>query len=164
MLKVNDYVRYGAKGVFQIKEIQKRRNKENKKVDFYVLYNNTDGVETKIVTPAKNDSIRKVMSKEDALSLIQNMEHIEIIWDNNKRTRDDLFREMLTSGNMTKIAQLLKSIHFTRLEKIKEGKDISQRDKEVYNNAENLLFEELSVCFDISKNEVLDLILSNVQN
>lgn len=164
MFKINDYVRYGAKGVFQIKEIQKRRDKDNKKVDYYVLYSNTDGVETKIITPAKNESIRKVMSREDALSLIGEMENLEIVWDANKRTRDELFREMLTSGNLTKIVQLIKSIHFMRLEKIKEGKDISQKDKEVYNNAENLLFEEFSVCFNISKNQVLDVILSNIQN
>lgn len=160
MLKVNDYVRYGAKGVFQIVEIQKRRNKDNKKSNWFVLYNNCDGVDTKIVTPADNPTLRKIMSKEEALDLIRKMEDMEIIWDNNKRTRDETFHEILASSDMNKMAQLMKSIYFTRYEKLQEGKDISQRDKDVYNNAEKLLFEELSISLGIPKNEVLDFIMS----
>lgn len=162
MLKVNDYVRYGAKGIFKIIEIQKRKNKDNKKVNWYVLYSNSDGVDTKILTPADNPTLRKIMSKEEALEIIEQMNDMEIIWDNNKRTRDELFHDILASGDMKKMAQLMKSIYFIRYEKLQEGKDIAQKDKDVFNNAEKLLFEELSLSFNIQKNEVLDFIMSKV--
>ena len=159
MFKINDYVRYGAKGVFQIKEIQKRRDKNNKRCEWYVLYSNSDGVETKIITPANNNTLRKVLTKEEAYALLDQIDSLDLIWDVNKRTRDEMFHDILVSSDLLKLAQLIKSIHFVREEKLKEGKDISQKDKDVYKNAENLLFEELSVCFDIKKDQVLDFIL-----
>jgi len=56
------------------------------------------------------------------------------------------------------------SVRFSwkRVEKLQKGKDIAQKDKNVFNNAEKLLFEELSLSFNIQKNEVLDFIMSKV--
>lgn len=161
MFKVNDCVRYGAKGVFKIIEIQKRKNKENKKEMWYVLHSSNDGIDTRILTPANNPSLRKVISKEEVLDLLKEMDSMEIVWDDNKRNRDEAFRTILTSGDVYKMLQLIKSIYHTKKDKNKEGKDISQKDKDVFTNAENLLFEELAFSCNIKKEEVLDFILSN---
>lgn len=160
MFNIDEYVRYGAKGVFQVKEIIKKKNMQNKTTSYYVLCSNFDGLNTKIITPVDNNTLRAIISKKEVLQLIDAMPSVEVTWNEDKRLRENGFKEILASGQLKSLAQMIKSIHFTQQDKLKINKDISESDKQLFKNAENLLFEEISVSCEIKKDEVLDFILS----
>lgn len=160
MFKINDYVRYGEKGIFQIEEVTKRKSQNNKKEDWYVLRSHINGVDTKILTPVKNATLRPLMSEKEIHHLIDDISSQQSIWDENKRTRDDLFKSIIVSGKMSELTQMIKSIQATREEKLLIGKDISVRDKEFLKIAETFLFEEISISCNIKQDKVLDFIMS----
>ena len=78
MFKVNDYVMYGSMGVCKIIDISKEKylNSSNDEVEFYVLetvYKN----KMTIKIPVNNTkiSMRKIITKEEVLSLIGTQSH-----------------------------------------------------------------------------------------
>lgn len=166
MFQKDDYLRYGAKGIFQVDDIVKRRDKNNKKTSWYVLLSHSNGVRTKILTPVENDELCNILSKDEAHQLIDEVPTLETIWNDNKHQREDTFKKILSSGKTRDLVQMIKSIHLAREEKLKEKKDISERDKEFFKNAENILFEEISISCGIEKDNVMNFInskLSSVQ-
>lgn len=164
MCEVNDYVSYGAKGIFQIKDIISKKGKAGHKVQWYVLHSMKDGIETSVTTPSVNATIRKILNKSEINKLISDMPSFESVWDENKTVRYLAFKEMLESGDIQKLAQLTKSIYLIKLDKEKAGKQLAEKDKEYLGRAERLLFEEISLCFDIKQDEVLNFVCKKIEN
>lgn len=158
MYKANEYVRYGEKGVFQVQSIQKRALKGKELIDCYILYANQNGLETTVITPITNPFLRKILTKEEAIAVIKKFKDIEIEWNDNRHIRDEWARNILISGDVEDMAKLIKSAYLMKIEKNKVGKDISSKDKDVFRNAEKLLYEELSVSLGIKKEDVIDYI------
>lgn len=159
MYEVNDYVSYGAKGIFQIKDVLMKKGKSGQKEQWYVLYSLKDGIETSVTTPSSNEAIRKILSKEAIEKLIREIPSLETVWSENKTIRYQLFQGMLESGSIRKLAQLSKTISLVKEEKEVCGKQLAEKDKEYLHRAERLMFEEISVSIHIKQDKVLDYVL-----
>ena len=162
MFQVNDYVSYTNKGIFQVKEVQCKRNRKKEMEGFYVLQNMKNDVITSIKTPITNPSLRLVMSENEILKLIDQMPSIQTVWSDDKKIREDRFQKMLTSGDIWQWAQLSKTIYEMKKEKEEHKKMISDKDKFYFSMAEDLLFEEISMRFHIKRDEVNDFIFSKL--
>lgn len=162
MFKVNDYISYTNKGIFQIKEIITKRNRKREKESWYILYKIKNEVETSIQTPATNPSLRPIMKKDDILLLIEDMPNLKTEWNDNKKEREDHFQTMLNSGDIRQWAILSKTIYEMKQQKEAIKKSLSEKDKFFYDRAEDLLYDEISICFQIQCNSVQDFISSNI--
>lgn len=160
MFQINDYVSYTNKGIFRIQEIIKKQNRKREVACWYVLHNIKNDVETSITTPSTNPSLRLIMQKQDILQVIHDMPAIKTVWDDDKRIREDRFQELLTSGDVRKWAQLSKTIYEMKKQKEEIKKTISDKDRFYFDQAEDLLFEEISLCFHIKQEEVSSFIFS----
>lgn len=163
MFEIDDYVSYTNKGIFQIQEILKKRNRKREVECWYVLHNIKNDVETSITTPSTNPSLRLIMRKQDILQLINDMPALETVWDDDKRIREHHFEELLTSGDIRKWAQLSKTIYEMKKQKEEMRKSISDKDRFYFDQAEDLLYEEISLCFHIKQEEVSDFIFSKIK-
>ena len=163
MFQVQDYVRYGARGIFQVEEIIKKELRPRHKEICYVL-NSVYGINTKIVTPASNPMLRPVMKREEIEQMIEEMPRLESEWIDDKRTREEVYRKILAEGDGRKLAQLIKSIYTQKQDKLRDRKSISRSDAEILEQAEELLHEEISLSFQIKKEEVADYLLSRLKN
>ena len=84
MFNVDDYIMYGMTGVCKVVDITNEKFINGEKRKYYVLnpiYNN----DTTIKVPLDNDKIpmRKVISKGDMTSLINDIPNMEILWIKN---------------------------------------------------------------------------------
>lgn len=164
MFQINDYVSYTNKGIFQIQDIITKRNRKREVECWYILHNIKNDVETSITTPATNPYLRLIMQKQDILSLINEMPILKSVWDDDKRVREERFQDMLTSGNVRKWAQLSKTIYEMKKQKEEVKKSISDRDRGYFDQAEDLLFEEIALCFQIKREEVENFIFSKISH
>lgn len=151
MFKVNDYIMYGITGVCKVIDITNEKFINGEKRNYYVLSPIHDN-NTIIKTPLDNNKIpmRKIISKGDMTSLINDMPNIEKLWIDDEKKRNNQFKIMLKSG---KCEDLIKLIFNKRYAK-STSKKLNKADKDIMKEAERLLNEEFAIILNISPSEV----------
>lgn len=163
MFNVDDYIMYGMTGVCKVVDITNERFINNEKRKYYILspiYNN----DTIIKIPLDNNKVpmRKVISKDDMTSLINDVPNMETLWIDDERKRNEQFQTMLKSGQCEELIKLIRSIHFGKKYVKLSGKKLQKTDKDIKKEAERLLTEEFATILNISPNEVNSDILSKI--
>ena len=164
MYEVGDYVIYGTNGVCQVEAVGKIDSSimDNKRI-YYTLvpfYSKTG----KIYVPADSDkvSIRKTLSKEEALSFVEKMKDIEELWVADEKTRELTYKEAFRKHDCYEYVRIIKTIYFRREERIAEKKKLTATDEQYFRMAEDQLYGELAVSLSMDKTEVKDYIFSRM--
>ncbi len=159
MLKINDFVIYGLMGVYKIVDIAKEENIYNIETEYYVLQPLCDNNLTiKCPVDSPKILIRKVISKEEALSLIETIPGTETVWIENNRERNLRFKASLNTGECEEWIKLLKTLYIEKQKKTVAGKKLGKADEDIMKAAETNLFEEFSIALNISPNLVISFI------
>lgn len=163
MFKVNDYVVYGLTGVCQITDIRKDEYTTDNEDQYYILnpvYNNN----MTIKVPVNNQNIlmRSIMTKDDVLALIEAMPEIETIWIDDDRQRNASFKAALRSGKNEEWVKLVKTLYQEKEARALNGKKLNKMDEEIFNTAENILYQEISIALNISPDEVESYIKDHI--
>lgn len=107
--------------------------------------------------------MRKLISKENALKLIENIRQIDpLILKDDKKT-DLEYKEVLNKYDCSELIKLIKCIYFRKKKRLEEGKKAMAVDEKYMYIAEDVLYQELGTVLNIPKDEVLDFILNKVQ-
>ncbi len=155
MFKVNDDVIHKSAGACIVEDIITRDFGTGEKTYYYLKpkYPNAVNKTLEIYLPLEKekDFIRKPLSKEDVLSLIQTIPSMEKIWYNDAKTRKIKFEEIYHDGNIEGLCQLVKLLYvdadfFT--------KPMSLTDKGFLIKIRNNIFDEFAVALDILPQDV----------
>ena len=154
MFKVDDYIMYGRTGVCKVVDITNEKFINGEERKYYVLSPIHNNNNTIIKIPLDNTKvpIRKIISKEDVTSLINDMSNMEALWIEDEKKRSNEFKTMLKSG---KCEDLIKLISNKR-----HSKKLNKADKEIIKEAERLVNEEFAIILNISPKEVNSYISS----
>ena len=154
MFKVDDYIMYGRTGVCKVVDITNEKFINGEERKYYVLSPIHNNNNTIIKIPLDNAKIpmRKIISKEDVTSLINDMSNMEALWIDDEKKRSNEFKTMLKSG---KCEDLIKLISNKR-----HSKKLNKADKEIIKEAERLVNEEFAIILNISPKEVNSYISS----
>lgn len=165
MFKVNDYIMYGVTGVCKVVDIKEEKLMNNAKKNYYVL-SPVYTKDTVIKIPVDNTriSMRKVISREDADSLIDKMNDRETVWIEDEKERNEQYKIMLKSGECEELITLVKSIYDNKKYKKTMGERSRKSDEEIMKTAEKLLHQEFSVALNIEVDDVKQYILNHVQD
>lgn len=163
MFNVDDYIMYGKTGVCKVVDITNEKFINGEKRKYYILspiYNN----DTVIKIPLDNDKVpmRKVISKGDMTSLINDIPNMEILWIDDEKKRIAQFETMLKSGQCEELIKLIKSIKFSKKYARSIGKKLEQPDRDIMKEAERLLTEEFAIILNVYPNEASSYILSKI--
>lgn len=164
MFNVDDYIMYGTTGVCKVVDITNEKFINGEKRKYYVLnpiYNN----DTIIKIPLDNNKIpmRKVISKGDMTSLINDIPNMEILWIDDEKKRMVQFERMLKSGKCEELIKLIKNIKFSKKYARSIGKKLYESDSNIMKEGQRLLTEEFAIILNIYPNEVNSYILSQIQ-
>lgn len=162
MYSLQSFVRYGANGVFQIKEIVSKQLSRKEVRQYYVL-ERVFGVETRITTPIDNPRLRAVLSKAEMLHLLEDLPKLSSTWIEDRHIRSDAFRSVLASNDMEQLAQMIKTIYWKKREKEQAKKQLSNEDLELLAQAEAILCEEIALSLGMEKEAVPDYLLCHVK-
>ena len=163
MFNVDDYIMYGKTGVCKVVDITNEKFINGEKRKYYILspiYNN----DTIIKIPLDNDKVpmRKVISKGDMTSLINDIPNMEILWIDDEKKRIAQFETMLKSGQCEELIKLIKSIKFSKKYARSIGKKLEKPDRDIMKEAERLLTEEFAIILNVYPNEASSYILSQI--
>lgn len=159
MFKESEYVIYRNDVCF-IKEIKKGINNK----DYYVLIPTYDK-SLKIEVPTSNDLnlIRKVITKEEALNLIDSIKNIKII-EQNDRLIENEYKRLLNTNEKENIISVIKTTFLRNDARIKENKKRSEKDDYYLKKAERMLYGELAISLNMNVDEVKEYIIKTINS
>lgn len=154
MFKIGEAVVY-KKDVCRIKEIKEKDNNE-----YYVL-NPIDDDSLTITVSVDNDSLRNIISKEEAEKIILSIPNIDIIETNDKLIETE-YKKLLYSGSHYDLIKVIKTTYTRNDLRKKSGKKIGDKDRDYFYKAEKYLYNELSLSLGMSFEECKNYIINKV--
>lgn len=166
MFEIGEYIVYGSKGVCRIEEITHLDiSGADKERLYYVLAPQGDS-NGRIYAPTDNPKIamRRVITKEEADKLIQELPEIEMLWVQDERQRETKYKEALRTCDYRAWVSIVKTLHLRMQERTAQGKKITALDEKYMRMAENELYSELSLTLGVPKNEMEGYIKMQLQD
>lgn len=156
MFKIGDNIIYGSDGVFCVTEYTASPiDKADERV-FYIL-RPVHGFENNvIVTPSEGGmtSMRLVIGREEALSLIDRFHEIGEVEVPYERGRRDAYKNAMTRGRGEDFVSILKTVRRRRVEFMAQKRRLAETDTDFESRAKKCLYGELAVALDIPFVEV----------
>lgn len=160
MFEIGEYVVCGNNGVCKVTDITTlRMNGVDKNRKYYILkpvYAESSTVYVPVDT--LQASMRKVLSKEEADTLLDAIPQIQILTIKDERTVELQYKECLQSGSCDELVKLLKTLYNRKKTRLEKGHKETAVDSRYYKLAEDNLCGELAVVLGISKNEAEEVI------
>lgn len=164
MFNIGDTVLYGATGVCRVDGITEREIGGSVKKYFVLKPLAQD--KCTVFVPADNEvllsKVRKILSKDEILSVIDSLPEKEDIWVENENERRVRFSNIIHSGDRAELMLLIRTLYNKRLARRSEGKRLHIADERFLNEAERLLHDEFSAVLGVKPEEVVDFIIERI--
>ena len=160
MFEVNDTIVYGTQGVCKVVEITEKDFMGAKK-EYYVLkpVNNKGATLFAPVNVKAGNKMRRILSKEEVQELIAKMPEEGTNWIPNTNLRKETYKKIIFNGDHIELIRMIKTLHFQREKREAEGKHLYLADERFLKEAERILFEEFQYVLELSKEEVVRIIM-----
>lgn len=116
-----------------------------------------------IPTDSENVGLRPVMSKENAMQLVENLPAMEPIAVTNEKEREKMFKEMIRTGNCEDISRIIKTLYLRKKARLAAGKKAVSLDEKYLFMAREQLYGELAVSLGIEKTGVEEYIANCIE-
>ena len=168
MYKINEvvcYQNYGICQIIDIKELTVMNNKPRKYYFMRQMFDKCDSTIIKIPVDTQN-IMRRVISKENALLLIESLPTLDPVRVKDVREREALFKSMISSWKMEEWVKVIKSIYMMRNENRKSDKPkiMPIIDMKYFEKAESLFNQEMAYALEMSENEIPTYIENMIEN
>lgn len=160
MFGVGDYIVYGMNGVCRVEEIGPMHlSGVDSDKDYYTLaplY--TKG--SRVFTPVDNQKVpmRAVISKEEALTLIDEMKSINEMDVIDDKQRESAYKEAIKSCDCREWIRIINTVSKRREQRLAQGKKMSACDERFIKTAQDNLYGELAISLSVKKEEVEEYI------
>lgn len=164
MFEVGDYVVYGTNGVCTVDSVGKIDSGifDNKK-NYYTLvpYYARSG---KIYVPVDSDKVtmRKVLTKDQALEFIDSIKDIEGLWITDEKTRELSYKEAFRTHDCAGYVRIIKTIYHRMEERTAEKKKLTSTDERYFKMVEDYLYGELGISLSMEKEKVKEFLIDKL--
>ena len=120
----------------------------------------------KIYAPTDNAKVamRKVITRQEAEQLIEEMPQIKELWVANEKQRELQYKEALKTSWISGHGSVLSRHYISeKKERIAQGKKITSLDERYLKAAENELYGELSLILGLPKSQMEDFICRKLE-
>lgn len=164
MFAIGDRVTHYKEGVCEVMEVGKLNLRySDKERQYYTLrpYYHQNGM-VYIPVDGKQGQLRMIISKEEANELLQTIADINDLEIANEKQREAIYKEALYKNECKKWISLLKTSYKRKISRLKAGKKVINIDERYLNQVEKFLFGEIAVVLSLSKEEVKNTILAQI--
>ena len=155
---------YGVHGICRVEDVRTEIFGQIKG-EYYVLRPVYEEKET-IYLPVQNEKllskVTELVSPEDILELVSLMPS-EKDWIEDDRKRNDNYQKILEERDRTALAKTVKGLELRKQEMEKQGKRLHVWDEEMRKKALKMLYEEISLIFDLERKDLVGFLFSKVQ-
>lgn len=165
MFNTGDYVVYCSGEICLVAEKTERSFGGSEKKEYCKLIP-IDAVNSVYYVPAENmaDKSRRMMTKEEILTLIDEMPQTKNVWYSDKKERKSCFDAILKSDDISGIIGMMKSIYKEREKRTADGKRLVASDEKALSAAEHMLHREFAFVLGIKESDVGRFISSRLEN
>lgn len=158
MYNVGDYVVYKR----DVCKVIDYKEKHIRNIDYYLLrpiYDET----LKIDVPVNSSFLRRIISKDKASAIIDDIPNIEVI-DVNDKLMESEYRRILKEDDLYGLIKIIKTTYLRNKDRIDNKRKISEKDDSYFKLAEKYLYGELAVAFEMSYDDMKDYIINRVND
>lgn len=156
MFEKGEYVVCGNKGVCLVEDITTLNiSGVDKAREYYILkpvY--MSGSTVYVPVDATKESIRRILSKEEADALIREIPDIPLITSTNDKLLEQEYRGCIKSNNCEEWIRIIKTIYLRKQKRIEAGRKVTAVDAKYFKLAEENLYGELAVALGMPRSEV----------
>lgn len=156
MFKIGEYVVYGHNGVCQVKDIGPIGKVAQDQERLYYTLIPFGKAGSTVFAPVDNQKVplRRIISKEEALLLMEEVNKIEMLAVSEERKREETYRNALKTCDCKRILSLIKTIHSRKKEREARGKRLTSADSRYFRTAEHILYDELAAALEMENDQV----------
>ena len=109
-----------------------------------------------VFTPVDNEKmvIRPVISREEALRLIDGIRDAEALGIEDERKREENYKTALKSCRAEELVKMIKTINARKCSRAARGKKATDADSRYVKLAEDYLYGELAISLDLERDQV----------
>ena len=160
MFEVGDYVVHGNNGVCKVEAVKMMDGVGGQKRMYYTLVPiYTSGSKLFVPTDSKKVVTRSVMTRKEAEKLLEEWDEIETLWVENDKKREEVYKEALRSCDSRQWVRLIKTSYQRNQDRI----EATTSDERYLHMAEDNLFGELAIPFEMTKGEAEDYFMSQIR-
>ncbi len=158
------YVVSGSKGVCVVEDITTLDisgvDRERKYYILKPIYMNSSTVYVPVDTA--DGSMRKVLSREEADHLIQEIPDIPLIAISNDKLLEQEYRGCMRTNDCAEWIRIIKTIYVRKQKRLEAGRKVTAVDAKYFRLAEDNLYGELAVALQMPRSEVGDYIAKEI--
>lgn len=164
MFQTGDYIIYGTRGVCCIKGVGTLSFSNSAERLYYTLeplY--ITGSVVYAPVDANGVVMRPVMTREEAMELIDRIPEIEELWIRDEKSREYAYKDAIKGCDNQELVRIIKTIYNRGRSRMAEGKKITVADNKYFKLAEENLYGELAVSLSMTRDEVKEFITDHVK-
>lgn len=157
MFQTGDYIIYGTRGVCCIKEVGTLSFSNSAERLYYTLeplY--IPGSVVYAPVDANGVVMRPVMTREEAMELIDRIPEIEELWIRDEKSREYAYKDAIKGCDNRELVQIIKTIYNRGRSRMAEG-------NKYFKLAEENLYGELAISLSMTRDEVKEFITEHVK-
>ena len=164
MFKKGDFITYGTVGVCEVQDIRTINMEGVSKDKLYYILRPYYQTRSKVFTPVDNKKtvMRKILSKEEACTLIDHMQEVEKLEISPDKMQEEVYKQAVRTGDCKEWIRIIRTLYDRRQERLAQGKKAASVEERYFKMAEENLFSELSISLGIPKEELHSYIESRL--
>jgi CarD-like/TRCF domain. len=164
MFEVDSYIIHGTTGVCQVAEVGHIAIGSMDKQKLYYTLKPIYEKRSMVYTPVESDKVvmRKVLTREEAVALLDSITAIEIVWEEDNKVRDAKYREYMKNQKATEWMEMIKILQLRKEQLQEQGKKLTGVDEKYLHVAKEWLFGEMAISLEMSKDEIKELVMSKI--
>lgn len=134
--------------------------------EYFVVNSDKGDKENIYVLKTKTENIiRPVMNVDEANKVIEYMKTVGAAFISNTKQRRDLYKRKLLSGNVLDLAFLSRQLYFYLLYN-EQGQlvKLGPTDLQMLKDAENILFDEMAISYNVPRDKMREKVRSLFNN
>jgi len=161
-----EYVVSGNKGVCSVEDVTTLDILGvDKKREYYILkpiY--MAGSTVYIPVDAAEESMRRVLSRQEADELISGISNIPLITITNDKLLEQEYRGCMKSNNCKEWIKIIKTIYLRKQKRLEAGRKVTAVDAKYFRMAEDNLYGELAISLGMTRGDVEHYITEEMEH
>jgi CarD family transcriptional regulator len=165
MYVIGDYIVKYSDGVCRVDDITHLNMSGVDKNKLYYLLIPVGDNKRKVYVPVDttDTTIRKAMTEEEALHLIDEIPDIDNNWSENEKEREHQYKEAAKSCNPKALIAIIKTTYMRNMKRTQQGKKKTLVDERYFKMAQDNLYMELGFALHREANTIEQLIKESVK-
>lgn len=165
MFEKNEYVVYGTSGVCRIEDITAMSMDGVSKDRLFYVLTPSSQKGGKIFTPVDSQKtlMRRILTREEATRLIDEIPDIEELWITNDKLREGTYKECMKSCDCREWIKIIKTLYLRKEARSAQGKKITSTDEKYLRMAEDYLYSELEIPLEVPRENMEEYITERIE-